>query len=343
MKPVFRLGLCAIMVTGLVACSGGAEQRRQAKDDFDYLNTTPLSEWQTLPDQAPYFSTNYQIPSQGFEGEVGKDVDIRPPRQVLDLVPGARIERDSRGVTLAVVNEKQLSSLWQTVERLADDGTIPVAQREENQLETGWIAWEKEDSEHQARFRIARLEQGRRFALGVNLIEWRAQKGEQPLTPALSERYNTLMTNLITVSHDAALRAEARRIAQQQQSDIPISFGTDRSGLPVIIARAPYDVVWEKLPEIIKPLGFSIESRNQSQGTVKTRHVAPSDESWQALGVAPISLSDNSYTLLLGDLGNRTSINVTTSKGKPVKEETLQALSPALKAVIAQLGNAPTP
>ncbi len=72
MKPVFKLGLCAIMVTGLVACSGGAEQRRQAKDDFSYLQTTPLSQWQTLPDQAPYFSTNYQIPEQDFQGEVGK-------------------------------------------------------------------------------------------------------------------------------------------------------------------------------------------------------------------------------------------------------------------------------
>ncbi|OOE96023.1 MULTISPECIES: outer membrane protein assembly factor BamC [unclassified Salinivibrio] len=337
MKPVFKLGLCAIMVTGLVACSGGAEQRRQAKDDFSYLQTTPLSQWQTLPDQAPYFSTNYQIPEQDFKGEIGKNVDIRPPRQVLDLVPGARIERDSRGITVAVANEQQLTQLWETVERLANDKTIPVETQAADQIDTGWIAWEKEDSAHQARFRLSRLEQGRRFALGVNMIDSRAKASDEPLTPAEQERYNTLMTNLITVSHDAALRAEARRLAAQRQSDIPMSFGTDRSGLPVIIARAPYDVVWEKLPEMIKPLGFTVESRNQSQGTVKTRHVAPNDERWQALGVEPISLPDNSYTLLLGDLGNRTSINVTDSDGKPVKKATLEALSPALKAAIAQL------
>jgi Uncharacterized lipoprotein len=100
MKPVFKLGLCAIMATSVVACSGGVEQRRQAKDDFGYLQTTPLSPWQTLPDQAPYFSTNYQIPTQDFNGEVGQNVDIRPPRQVLDLIPGARIQRDSRASPL---------------------------------------------------------------------------------------------------------------------------------------------------------------------------------------------------------------------------------------------------
>ncbi|OOE71090.1 outer membrane protein assembly factor BamC [Salinivibrio kushneri] len=337
MKPVFKLGLCAIMATSVVACSGGVEQRRQAKDDFGYLQTTPLSPWQTLPDQAPYFSTNYQIPTQDFNGEVGQNVDIRPPRQVLDLIPGARIQRDSRGVTLAVANEKQLDKVWQTVERLVSEQTIPVASQTADQVETGWIAWEKEDSAHQARFRLSRLEQGRRFALGVNMIDSRAKASDEPLTPALRERYNTLMTNLITVSHDAALRAEARRLAEQRQADIPISLGTDRSGLPVIIARAPYDVVWEKLPAIIKSLGFTVESRNQSQGTVKTRHVAPSDERWQSLGVDPVSFPDNSYTLLLGDLGNRTSLNVTNSDGKPVDEATLEALSPALKAVIAQV------
>ncbi|SIN98770.1 outer membrane protein assembly factor BamC [Salinivibrio sp. ES.052] len=343
MKPVFKLGLCAIMATGLVACSGGVEQRRQAKDDFGYLQTTPLSQWKTLPEQAPYFSTNYQIPEQDFKGEIGKNVDIRPPRQVLDLVPGARIERDSRGVTIAVANEKQLAQLWQTVEGLAEDEAIPVVAQTADQIETGWIAWEKEDSAHQARFRLSRLEQGRRFALGVNMIESRAKANDEPLTPALRERYNTLMTNVITVSHDAALRAEARRLAEQRQSDIPISFGSDRSGLPVIIARAPYDVVWEKLPAIIEPLGFSVESRNQSQGTVKTRHVAPSDERWQALSVEPISFPDNSYTLLLGDLGNRTSLNVTNSDGKPVDEATLKALSPALKAVIAKRNQVASP
>ncbi|MGB5804570.1 MAG: outer membrane protein assembly factor BamC, partial [Vibrio anguillarum] len=39
------------------------------------------------------------------------------------------------------------------------------------------------------------------------------------------------------------------------------------------------------------------------------------------------------YTFLLGDLGNRTSINVTNSAGKPVEEELLKDMVPVLSAI----------
>ncbi|MEF1192969.1 outer membrane protein assembly factor BamC, partial [Vibrio parahaemolyticus] len=42
MKLSSQLVLSSLAVFVLTACSGGANQRRQAKDDFEYLNTPAL-------------------------------------------------------------------------------------------------------------------------------------------------------------------------------------------------------------------------------------------------------------------------------------------------------------
>ena len=80
----------------------------------------------------------------------------------------------------------------------------------------------------------------------------------------------------------------------------------------------------------------TIEERNQSQGTVKAKYATPDDEFWTKIGVKPMELASGTYTFLLGDLGNRTSINVTDSAGKPVEEALLEDMVPVIAAVAEQ-------
>ena len=47
-----------------------------------------------------------------------------------------------------------------------------------------------------------------------------------------------------------------------------------------------------------------------------------------------LQLKRIAFTFLLGDLGNRTSINITDSSGKPVEEEFLKSLAPVLAATV---------
>lgn len=117
---------------------------------------------------------------------------------------------------------------------------------------------------------------------------------------------------------------------------IPISMGSDRSGFPVIIARTPYNVFWQRLPSLLPAMGFELEERNQSQGTVKAKYAAPDDEFWQEIGLQPIDLAPGTYNFLFGDFGNRTSINVTDASGKPVEEELLKSMVPVLAHIADQ-------
>ncbi|MGR5235543.1 outer membrane protein assembly factor BamC [Vibrio alfacsensis] len=340
MKLSSQLVLSSLAVFVLTACSGGANQRRQAKDDFEYLNTPALEEWTVSQGAQPQFYPNYTIPQGNFEGGIGQSVDIRPPQQVLELIPGARLERSNDGeVTLWLLRKDELDKVWQTVQNMVAENKISVEKQTDSHIETGWVTWNSPDEEVEigSRYEITRTEAANgRHGFKVSLIDWREGNQEKEVTRTNRERYNVFMTNLVTARYDQQVREEAQRKAQDLVKHIPITMGKDRSGLPVIIARAQYNVLWQRVPDILPQLGFDIEERNQSQGTVVARYASPDDEFWNDIGVKPIELSPGKYTFLLGDLGNRTSINITDSSGKPVEEEFLKSLAPVLAAVMKQ-------
>ena len=257
---------------------------------------------------------------------------------MLELIPGARLERSNGEVTLWLLRKDELDLVWQTVQNMISTNQIPVEKQSENLIETGWVTWNSadEDMEIGSRYDISRFEANNRFGFKVNLVDWREGEQVKEVSRTNRERYNVLMTNLVTARYDQQVREDAQKKAQELVKQIPITMGTDRSGLPVIIARAQYNVLWQRLPELLPKIGFTIESRSQSQGTVEARYASPDDAFWNDIGVKPIDLDAGKYTFLFGDLGNRTSINVTNSSGKPVEAEFLKSLAPVLAAVAKQ-------
>ncbi|EKO5171861.1 TPA: outer membrane protein assembly factor BamC [Vibrio vulnificus] len=336
MKFSRQLVLSSLAVFVLSACSGSATQRRQAKDDFAYLETPPLEQWQLPEGATPQFYPNYNIPQGEFAGGIGKQVDIRPPQQILELIPGARYERNQGEVTLWLIKQEEADEVWQTVKDMLAERQILIDMQSDTHIETGWVTWRSEDEEMEigSRYAIDRFEANNRHGFKINLVDWREGTELKPVTVTNKERYNVFMTNLVTSQYDQVKRDEAQRRAQELVKQIPITMGTDRSGFPVIIARTPYNVLWQRLPMILPKMGFTIDERNQSQGTIKAKYASPDDEFWNEIGVKPMELKSGTYTFLFGDLGNRTSINVTDSSGKPVEEAFLKSMAPVLAAVV---------
>lgn len=338
MKFSRQLVLSSLAVLVLTACSNSPTQRRQAKDDFTYLETADLQTW-NLPDGATaQFYPNFDIPQGNFSGGIGQEVDIRPPQQILELIPGARYERNQGEITLWLIKQEEAEEVWQTVLNMLAERQIPIQTSSETHVETGWLVWKSEDEETDigSRYSVDRFEANNRYGFRISLIDWREGTQIKPVTLTNKERYNVFMTNLVTSQYDQNKRDEAQRKAQELVKQIPITMGSDRSGFPVIIARTPYNVLWQRLPTILPRIGFNIEERNQSQGTLKAKYASPDDEFWNEIGVKPMELKSGTYTFLFGDLGNRTSINVTNSAGKPVEEELLKSLAPVLAAVAKQ-------
>ncbi|MGR5120261.1 outer membrane protein assembly factor BamC [Vibrio astriarenae] len=338
MKFSHQLVVGSLAVFVLSACSGSASQRRQAKDDFEYLNTPELTEWKAAEGSQVEVYPNYRIPQGEYQGEIGRSVDIRPPQQILELIPGARVERDNGEATLWLLRGEEQERVWQTMLGMLANTNTDIVNQTNDRVETGWVTWnsEDEDVELGSRYEITRFEANNRYGFKISLIDWKEAGTVKPVSATNKERYNALMTNQVTARYDQQLREEAERKAQELVKQIPITMGTDRSGLPVIIARTQYNVLWQRLPSLMSNMGFTIEERNQSQGQMKARFAAQDDEFWQEIGVKPVNLEAGVYTFLFGDLGNRTSINITDSKGKPVAEELLQDMAPVIAALVSE-------
>lgn len=336
MKFSRQLVISSLAVLVLSACSGSPEKRRQAKDDFDYLETKPFESWTLLKDAKGEFYPNYDIPVGQYVGPIGSDVDIRPPQQVLELIPGARSEVKDGVVTLWLLREEELDTVWQTLQEMIEQHSLKLIDNRAERIETDWFEWESEDEEHLlgARYLFEKFEASKRYGFKVSLIEWSEDGRVKEVSRTNRERYNIFMTNMITSTYDQKLRAEAEQKALQLVKQIPISMGSDRSGLPVIIARAQYSVFWQRAVSILPKIGFNLEERNQSQGLIKAKYSSPDDEFWTSIGTKPLTLDSKTYTFLLGDLGNRTSINITDSSGKPVTEDVLESIVPVIAAVI---------
>lgn len=335
MKFSHQLVISSLAVLVLSACAGDPEQRRQAKDDFEYLETSLDQEWVTLPDAQPQFYPQYNIPQGEYKGKLGPDVDIRAPQQVLELIPGARVEKQDSEVTVWLISQEELNKVWDMLHRMVDEKGIELRTDTPTLLETDWVNLSAEDESYPiaGRYKVDRLETAGRYGFHVTLVEWKEDNDTIELTPEIEDRYSSVMVNYITTQYDKQVTEEARIRALELINKVPVTMGKDRSGLPVIIARAPYDLVWSKLETVLPQIGFNITDKNRSQGTIDTDYKDPDEEVWQSLGVKPLTLSDKKYGLLVGDLDNRTSINVTDADGKPIPQEDLQTLIPVLQAM----------
>lgn len=336
MKSVVKNGLGLLIVASLAACSN-TESRRQASDDFKYLDTPVLSPWNSLADQQAETSARYEIPRGDFQGELGEGVDIRPPQQLLALLPGLRFQRDDKNVFVWMPSHEMAQQFASTLNKMVKSGDLPVRSKTDYAIDTNWIHWNNAEEVELAKGRINITPQKNAANVGfkIELVDWMAGTDSQGTDPVrLKKDYLTQMTNRLLQHHDQEVRAKARQQALDLVKNIPISLGKDRSGLSVIIARAPFNVMWERLPLTLESMGFSIEDRNRSQGTFEVHYSSPGDDYWSALDILPLDLNVKKFNVQLGDLRNRTSINFTNLKGKPVSEDELSQLSDALKRAI---------
>ncbi|SHO55835.1 outer membrane protein assembly factor BamC [Vibrio quintilis] len=335
MKNWHQLVCCSLAVLTISACSDSALERQQAEGDFDYLNENALIPWKYPHGVKPQFDHEYDIPKGEFHGVLGENVDIRPPQEFLALIPGVSVETSQGYVTFWSAKSQVADQIWQISLQFLESKHAQVTRKGEQSVDAKWVEWQSEDEESvlEAHYHLTRVNKARRFGVQLSMPGLRSASGSDDVSVYAKERYTMKMVNKIATIYDAQMRVTSNRL-QQAPKSIPVSMGTDRSGLPVMIARSDYDNLWRRLPLVLSQSGFSVEDRNRSQGTIKVKYSSPDDDFWSALGVKPLPLSSGSYTVLLGDLENRTSLNMTSSDGKPVKEDVLKAFVPVMTALL---------
>ena len=105
-----------------------------------------------MPEGAePFSSTLILISHSGeFTGGTGPEVLIFDHlSKCLELIPGARAERQNGEVTLWLLRKEEADRVWQTaVDMLSgSDVVLKFVSNLQTLIETGWVTWVSEDEE----------------------------------------------------------------------------------------------------------------------------------------------------------------------------------------------------
>ncbi len=343
-KPRFQkstvakvMGLSLIML--LAACSNDSHFKREINGNEDYLQAAPLKELQTPNGMIlPLENGTYDVPPSTTKGALGKALDIRPPLQPLALVDGSRAQYSADTGTVLLA---QTSGLWANVVTIVQKNGYKIASRDDaNQsLTTDMVQWNRkdEDFQYQGRYQISVTNQGYQSALTVKTLELR-QKDVAVTSPAEQQRYTSQMLNSITSGLSQLQQDQQNRLDNRKLGEIDVQSGADDTGLPVLVIRAPYGNVWERLPTALAKAGMKVTDSSRPQGTLTAKYSPLSSDGWDSLGAKDPGLPDGEYKLQLGDLNNRSSLQFIDPKGHVLSQSQNDAMVAVMQAALNQSG-----
>lgn len=314
----------------LTACSRDSRYKREISGNEDYLKSAEMKDLVVPAGMIlPIENGTYTLPAPVHTGVVGKALDIRPPAQPLDVVSGSRSQYTGGTSTALLENTSQNSDLWSQLIRVMDKKGYRVADRQDasQTLNTDWVNWSRLDENQpvEARYQITLQPQGYQTALLTKVIELR-QNGSTLSEPTQIQRYTVLMQNEITTALDSLQNSLASGQSTSANTRMDVTADRDSGGLPLMSIRAPYNTVWDRMPDAMRKIGMSATERNQPQGSMQVKYSPLSASGWRALGLTNPGLSSGEYKLQLGDLGNRTTLQVTDKNGRPVSDAQNEAL-----------------
>ncbi len=328
------VGLSLVMM--LAACSSDSRYKRQVNGDESYLETPELAELHAPSGLIlPLQNGQYDVPSARSGGAVGKKLDIRPPAQPLALVTGARTQFTGDTATMLLESGKQ-GSLWPQVVSVVQAQNYPIMKREDaNQsLTTDWVNWNRadEDQQYRGRYQISVQQQGYQQALTVKLLSLE-QNGKPAADAASMQRYSAQMLNAIAGGLE---QNQNTRSSNTSTGRIDVQSGADDTGLPMLVVRAPFNEVWNRLPSVLEKVGMKVNDTTRSQGSMTLSYDPLSDSDWQALGARDPGLTSGDYKLQVGDLDNRSSLQFIDPKGHTLTQSQNDALVAVFQAAFSK-------
>jgi len=331
------VGLSTVML--LAACSNDQRYKRQVSGDESYLQATELKDL-TAPAGMllPLQNGEYDIANTTSKGAVGKQLDIRPPAQPLALMNGTRTQFTGNTGMLMLESSRN-GSIWPQVVNVVQSYKFPIADRQDasQQLTTDWVQWNRadEDNQYRGRYQISVQQQGYQQALTVRLLQLQ-QQDKDVTSPVQIQRYTAQMLNDISTGLDKMESAQQDASANRSVSQIDVQSGADETGLPNLILRAPFNAVWQHLPDALKRAGMEVKDSNRSQGSLSVAYKAPGSSHWDQLGAKDPELPNGDYKLQVGDLDNRSSLQFINPKGQPLTQSQNDALVAVFQAAFSK-------
>ncbi len=231
------------------------------------------------------------------------------------------------------------TNLWSQVVSAVQDNHFPIAQQQDasQTLTTDWVQWNRadEDNQYRGRYQISIQQQGYQQALTVRLLE--LQQSDKPVTsPMQIQRYTSQMLNDLSSGLDKVASARANAAANRSATQLDVQSGADDTGLPTMVLRRPYNTGWQRLPDAMKRVGMEVTDTTRSQGSLKVTYKSPGAAGWAQLGAKAPALVNGDYRIQVGDLDNRSSLQLLDPKGHTLTQTQNDALVPVFQAAFSK-------
>lgn len=354
--------ICAVAI-GLVTGCSSLDDARRAEGGFDYLEEPApielkLQEGKSLKRKSSSFDIA-QI--ETAQPQVGRQIDIRSPAQILPLVDGSYIPEDSEEITIffeveGSADEDLKEDIWRVLWEYFYEKGIRAKfwDKQGGVLITDWFnvdegatptdLWGKLfDSTRisvtqRYLFTLEVPGGGRKAQLTALLLGHQEQEEgritKDQLSDADKRRYTVSLLNGAVGHYEFSKRKLQAEEEQLKFRSVGIRLGEDANGLPAFIASAPFDRTWDRLALVLSEVGFRIDDRNKSLGTYYVTYGA-SESVWESLfGEDKLALPDESYEILVGDLKQESSITILRENSRSLSAETMAQIYDALEAAM---------
>ncbi|QDF66924.1 outer membrane protein assembly factor BamC [Shewanella sp. SNU WT4] len=344
--------LTSVLLLSLISACSSPLDRRHANGTDDYVSAQ-IVPMLTVPAPlvTPRFSREYDIPALSAKVDpnmVGLALDIRPPLQILPMAEGTHVEEGADTIKVVVesidnnVDLKQ--EIFSTLKEYLTLKNIGIAAEDfqAGKLDTDWI----ENSEvldtsffgsdkiytlkQRYRFDVEVRSHGRTGSLVISLIDHEESYDGDikriELTAADKQRYTIDMLNS-AVAYLSLKRTEAAQAKRVEQSQ-GIEIGLVEAEHDYFLAKASYDLVWERLRIILPEMGLEIADMDRSKSLF---FVNFDNESgfWSSLwGNNSLPLKKGSYRVQLSNADDpqETAIKLSDISGEPLSNDMMEQI-----------------
>ncbi|WP_421190485.1 outer membrane protein assembly factor BamC [Aeromonas enteropelogenes] len=353
-----RLVLSVATVAVLAGCST-PQDRKMANRGFEYEDARLEGRAFLIPAglSAPTFNSQFDIPplpESSREGALGAKVDVRPPAQLLTVVPGSQVVPNASEPTIAYYALSSGQSVerdtWSFLMNFLAKYKVSTEKLDQQAgvLQTGWFdntvaldGWAEDDEDFKIRqryqFTVRNDEQRHAVNMSVRVLDHEETiDGEtsKELTPAEAQRYAARVLNQFSLYYDSQLKARE----QHKASDgMGLELGLDNNELAAWVANGSFEQVWRRLNQVLPKYGFIIKDTQQSLGWIDVEYEEPGAEFWQAKGSEPFKLDEEKYRFQLGEMaGGKTSITLFDKDKKPVSSGVISQMYISLSEAFAK-------
>ncbi|HEA3091064.1 TPA: outer membrane protein assembly factor BamC [Aeromonas salmonicida] len=355
---VVRLVLSVATVAVLAACSS-PQDRKMANRGFEYEDARLEGRAFLVPSglSTPAFNSNFDIPAlpeSSRDGALGAKIDVRPPAQLLTVVPGSQVVPNASEPTVAFyalsTNQSVERDTWAFLMNFLAQYKVTTEKLDQQAgvLQTGWFdntkaldGWSEEDDDFNIRqryqFTVRNDAQRHAVNMSVRVLDHEETiDGETTnvLTPADAQRYATRALNQFSLYYDKQLKSREQHKANDGMG---LQLGLDNNELSAWIADGSFDLVWRRLNQVLPAYGFTIKDTQQSLGWIDVEYDEPGSDFWKAKGGEPFKLEEEKYRFQLGEMaGGKTSITLFDKDKKPVASGVISQMYISLSEAFAK-------